>query len=115
MLDPLLQMCSLSASRLNPCDMATYLINCLYAMHSTLALYEFTDQRLEMLAAQIAAHQDTLVNEQASYVLSMVSLIQVYSITQQHKPHEVCTSQPDHLLSMVFSCIRNKELYDVII
>ncbi|XP_071798111.1 conserved oligomeric Golgi complex subunit 6-like isoform X2 [Asterias amurensis] len=88
MLEPLLQMCSLSASRLNPCDMATYLINCLYAMHSTLALYEFTDQRLEMLDAQIAAHQDTLVNEQASYVLSMVSLIQVYSITQQHKPQE---------------------------
>ena len=53
MLEHLLQMCSLSASRLNPCDMATYLINCLYAMHSTLALYEFTDQRLEMLDAQV--------------------------------------------------------------
>ncbi|XP_038050783.1 conserved oligomeric Golgi complex subunit 6-like isoform X2 [Patiria miniata] len=87
-LDPLLQMCSLSASRLNPCDMAAYMINCLYAMQSCLALYEFTDQRLEMIAAQISAHQDTLVNEQASYVLSTVSLIQVYSIAQQHKPSE---------------------------
>ncbi|XP_022097999.1 conserved oligomeric Golgi complex subunit 6-like [Acanthaster planci] len=88
MMDPLLQMCSLSASRLNPCDMAAYMINCLYAMQSCLVLYEFTDQRLEMLAAQIAAHQDTLVNEQAAYVLSKVSLIQVYSIAQQHKLSE---------------------------
>ncbi len=52
-LDPLLQMCSLSASRLNPADMAAYMMNCLYAMQSTLALYEFTDQRLEMLQAQV--------------------------------------------------------------
>ena len=52
-MDPLLQMCSLSASRLNPSDMAAYMVNCLYAMQSTLALYEFTDQRLEMLHAQV--------------------------------------------------------------
>ena len=53
MVEPLLQMCSVSASRLNPVDMATYMINCLHLIQTTLALYEFTDQRLEMLQAQV--------------------------------------------------------------
>ncbi|XP_030837791.1 conserved oligomeric Golgi complex subunit 6 [Strongylocentrotus purpuratus] len=83
-LDPLLQMCSLSASKLNPSDMAAYMINCLYAMQTTLSLYEYTDQRLEMLEAQVDAHVDTLVNEQASFVLTRVGLLQIYSIAQQH-------------------------------
>lgn len=51
--EPLLQMCSVSASRLNSTDMATYMINCIHLIQSTLALYEFTDQRLEMLQAQV--------------------------------------------------------------
>ncbi|XP_063967287.1 conserved oligomeric Golgi complex subunit 6-like [Lytechinus pictus] len=87
-LDPLLQMCSLSASKLNPSDMAAYMINCLYAMQTTLSLYEYTDQRLEMLEAQVDAHVDTLVNEQASFVLTRVGLIQIYSIAQQHVTSE---------------------------
>ena len=52
-LDPLLQMCTVSASRLNTIDMAAYLINCIYLMQTTIALYEFTDTRQEMLQAQV--------------------------------------------------------------
>ena len=52
--DPLLQMCSVSASRLNSIDMAAYMLNCIYLMQTTLALYEFTDTRLEMLQAQVS-------------------------------------------------------------
>ena len=51
--EPLLQMTSVSASRLNPIDMATYMINSIHLIQSTLALFEFTDQRLEMLQAQV--------------------------------------------------------------
>ena len=54
MVDPLVQMSSVSASHLQPVDMATYMVNCLYLISSTLALYEFTDQRLEMLQAQVS-------------------------------------------------------------
>ena len=53
MVDPLLQMCSVSASRLTTVDMATYLVNCFYLTQTTLSLYEYTDQRLEMLKAQV--------------------------------------------------------------
>ena len=54
MMDPLIQMCSVSASHLSTVDMATYMVNCIYLIQSTLALYEFTDQRLEMLQAQVS-------------------------------------------------------------
>ncbi|KAE8627234.1 hypothetical protein XENTR_v10006915 [Xenopus tropicalis] len=87
-LDPLLQMCTVSASNLGTADMATYMVNCLYMMKTTLALFEFTDKRLEMLQFQIEAHLDTLVNEQASYVLTRAGLSQIYSCVQQHKPEQ---------------------------
>ncbi|ELU12375.1 hypothetical protein CAPTEDRAFT_181210, partial [Capitella teleta] len=84
-IDPLIQMCSVSASRLPTVDMATYMINCLYQIQNTLALYEYTDQRLEMLNAQIDAHVDTLVSEQASFILTRTGLSHAYGIVQQHQ------------------------------
>ncbi|KAJ8256677.1 hypothetical protein COCON_G00188290 [Conger conger] len=83
-LDPLLQLCTVSASNLGTADMATYMVNSLYMMKTTLALFEFTDKRLEMLEFQIEAHLDTLINEQASYVLTRAGLSYSYSCVQQH-------------------------------
>ncbi|NXD70422.1 COG6 protein, partial [Eolophus roseicapillus] len=88
-LDPLLQMCTVSASNLGTADMATFMVNSLYMMRTTLALFEFTDKRLEMLQFQIEAHLDTLINEQASYVLTRAGLSYIYNSVQQHKPEQV--------------------------
>ncbi|KAK1168128.1 hypothetical protein AOXY_G11001 [Acipenser oxyrinchus oxyrinchus] len=87
-LDPLLQLCTVSASNLGTVDMATYMVNSLYMMKTTLALFEFTDKRLEMLEFQIEAHLDTLINDQASYVLTRSGLSYIYSCVQQHKPEQ---------------------------
>ncbi|XP_008947183.1 PREDICTED: conserved oligomeric Golgi complex subunit 6-like, partial [Merops nubicus] len=87
-LDPLLQMCTMSASNLGTADMATFMVNSLYMMKTTLALFEFTDKRLEMLQFQIEAHLDTLINEQASYVLTRAGLSYIYNSVQQHKPEQ---------------------------
>ncbi|XP_066495680.1 conserved oligomeric Golgi complex subunit 6 isoform X2 [Tiliqua scincoides] len=87
-LDPLLQMCTVSASNLGSADMATFMVNSLHMMKTTLALFEFTDKRLEMLQYQIEAHLDTLINEQASYVLTRVGLSSIYNIVQQHKAEQ---------------------------
>ncbi|KAH0621916.1 hypothetical protein JD844_023662 [Phrynosoma platyrhinos] len=87
-LDPLLQMCTVSASNLGSADMATFMVNSLHMMKTTLALFEFTDKRLEMLQYQIEAHLDTLINEQASYVLTRVGLSSIYNVVQQHKPEQ---------------------------
>ncbi|XP_040399158.1 conserved oligomeric Golgi complex subunit 6 isoform X2 [Cygnus olor] len=101
-LDPLLQMCTMSASNLGTADMATFMVNSLYMMKTTLALFEFTDKRLEMLQFQIEAHLDTLINEQASYVLTRAGLSYIYNSVQQHKPEQAqfdrYLSAPDSLL-----------------
>jgi hypothetical protein len=47
-------MCSLSAINLPTADMAVYMINCIYTMHSMLSLYEYTDTKLEKLEAQVS-------------------------------------------------------------
>uniref|UniRef100_A0AAX7VA39 Conserved oligomeric Golgi complex subunit 6 n=1 Tax=Astatotilapia calliptera TaxID=8154 RepID=A0AAX7VA39_ASTCA len=87
-LDPLLQLCTVSASNLGTADMATYMVNSLYVMKTTLALFEFTDKRLEMLEFQIEAHLDTLINEQASYVLTRAGLSYIYNCVQQHSAEQ---------------------------
>lgn len=46
-------MCTVSASNLGTADMATFMVNSLYMMKTTLALFEFTDRRLEMLQFQV--------------------------------------------------------------
>jgi hypothetical protein len=82
--EPMLQMCSLSAINLSQSDMAAYMINCIYTMHSMLSLYEYTDKKLEKLEAQIEAHLDTLVNEQAYFILAKTDLLDAYKIIQNH-------------------------------
>ncbi|XP_057694452.1 conserved oligomeric Golgi complex subunit 6 [Corythoichthys intestinalis] len=92
-LDPLLQLCTVSASNLGTADMATYMVNSLYVMKTTLSLFEFTDKRLEMLEFQIEAHLDTLINEQASYVLTRAGLGYIYNCVQQHAADQGLLSQ----------------------
>lgn len=85
LIDPLLQMCAMSASQLPAADMAAFMINCLHSMKYVLALYEFTEERIEMLSAQIDAHLDTLVNEQAAGILTHSGIAGVYSEVQRAK------------------------------
>ena len=78
--DPLLHYCSESATKLTAPNMATYLINCIYTLHSTLSLYEFTEQWLEKLTAQQQAHIDTLADHQASTFLVAAGLAELYTL-----------------------------------
>jgi len=56
-------MCTVSASNLGTADMATFMVNSLYMMKTTLALFEFTDRRLEMLQFQVSsARVDPLIS-----------------------------------------------------
>lgn len=52
-LDPLLTTLVLTSTHLNPIDLAVYMLNCLHNIISMLSLYEYTDERLEMLQAQV--------------------------------------------------------------
>ncbi|CAD5114959.1 DgyrCDS3991 [Dimorphilus gyrociliatus] len=83
-IEPLVKMCSVSASNLKSTDMATYMLNNLHLMHTTLTLFEFTDNKLEMLKALMEAHVDTLISEQAAIVLTRTNLVEFYQKVQQH-------------------------------
>ncbi|XP_060599820.1 conserved oligomeric Golgi complex subunit 6-like isoform X2 [Ruditapes philippinarum] len=107
-LDPVLQMCSVSASRLNTVDMAAYMVNCIYLMQTTIALYEFTDTRQEMLQAQIDAQIDTMVSEQAAFILNRVDLAHIYGSIQQHQPKQGPLSSLQGLDAITVKSAMNK-------
>lgn len=81
-LDPLLQSVTESASHLPTVDMAVYMLNALYQMQTTLAMYEYMDQRMERLQAQSDAQIDTLTSEQASSLVANLNLGPIYTILQ---------------------------------
>ncbi|XP_014218909.1 conserved oligomeric Golgi complex subunit 6 [Copidosoma floridanum] len=81
-IDPLLQEVNETASRLPTVDMAVYLLNCIHQIHSTLALYEYMDHRLERLQAQSDAQIDTLTSEQAGSLVANLNLGPIYNILQ---------------------------------
>lgn len=88
MLEPLLQMCHMSASKLAPVDMAVYLTNCLHLTHTSLTVFEFSDQQLEMLQAQMEAHLDTLVSEQTSQIVGQLGFGTIYKTLQAYQPKQ---------------------------
>lgn len=84
-IDPLLQEVNETASRLPTVDMAVYLLNCMHQIQSTLALYEYMDERLERLQAQSDAQIDTLTSEQASSLVANLNLGPMYTILQGYQ------------------------------
>ncbi|XP_064457671.1 conserved oligomeric Golgi complex subunit 6-like [Ornithodoros turicata] len=89
--DPALQMCHLSASKLSPADMAVYLANCVHLVYTTITLFEFTEPKLEMLQAQMDAHLDTLVSEQSSFLISNLGMSTLYRVLQENHPGALST------------------------
>ena len=81
-LEPMIQYCHESASALHAVDMAVYMTNCLYLIHTTVSLYEFTEIALEKLDAQMQAHMDMLVDQQASHFLVVTGLVDCYKMSQ---------------------------------
>ncbi|KRZ86218.1 Conserved oligomeric Golgi complex subunit 6, partial [Trichinella sp. T8] len=77
-IDPMLQTLTMYSTDLSPVDFATYMLNCISAVHSAVTMYEFSDQRLEMLQAQIEVHLGNVVNEMANYILNKVGLTEAY-------------------------------------
>jgi hypothetical protein len=88
-IDPLLQMCSLSAAKLGVVEMAVYLVNCVSAIRTTLAVFAFTDEKIEMLEGQIDANTDTLIGEQATYILLRTDLLDAYRIVEKQQQNQI--------------------------
>lgn len=82
-LDPLLQAINETACHLSSTDMSVYMLNCMYHIQCTLALYTIMDEYNERLQAQSEAQIDTLTSEQASYLVANLNLGPIYTILQE--------------------------------
>ena len=60
-------------------DMSVYMMNSLHKAKSVLSIYEFTDEKIEMLTGQIDAHLDTIINEQVIAFLNSTDLMFAYN------------------------------------
>jgi hypothetical protein len=82
-LDPFLMALQESVAGSPPADAAAYMVNCLHLLHSTLSLYNFTDDKVAALKAQMDANVEVLTNEQASFLVQRLGLGQIYMTLQQ--------------------------------
>lgn len=74
-LEPLVKTCTLSATFLdNEPDMAVFMVNCLGLIQNSLAGFSFSSAKAEELQGQIDAHMETLVTEEARYILQTCKL-----------------------------------------
>ncbi|CAD5228873.1 unnamed protein product [Bursaphelenchus okinawaensis] len=88
-LDPLNQSIQLVCSNMhNPLDVAVYMLNCLNAIRTVIIMYQYTDNKLEMIKAQIEANEDVLVSEQASTVFIKCSMLDIYTKCVAHQQNQ---------------------------
>ena len=77
-LDPLLQHCRESVSKLGRLEGMTYLVNCLHTIHNTVALYDFTESHLEVLDSQMQGNMDSIATELSLQLMEMAGIAQFY-------------------------------------
>lgn len=82
-LDPLLHAINETACYFSSTDSSVYMLNCIYHIQCTLSLYTIMDEYNERLQAQSEAQIDTLTSEQASYLVIILNLGQIYTILQE--------------------------------
>merc|ERR1719219_539928 len=73
--DPLTHQLHQTAATLPSQDGAVFLINNLHQLRTTLSLYQTTETRLQELSTQIDASLATLSQDQATHLLSSLSLL----------------------------------------
>lgn len=104
-IDPLIQYCLDAVSTFGRLDRAVYMINCLYVIHSTVSLYEFTERQLDSLESQLQSYMKTVVSEQANHMLGAVGWMEFCTalhhskLTEEH--FSSLASSTDRLTSLI--------------
>lgn len=94
-IDPLLQQINETASHLSTnTDMAVFILNCIYEIQNSLAIFEYMDERIERLQASSEAQLDTLTSEQANSLVANLNLTQLYTVLKSGSKFDV------HLLKL---------------
>uniref|UniRef100_A0A1I8HLE4 Conserved oligomeric Golgi complex subunit 6 n=1 Tax=Macrostomum lignano TaxID=282301 RepID=A0A1I8HLE4_9PLAT len=84
-IDPLLKLCTVTATRLSPLELAIFMANSLHSLQTGLAAYEFTETHIERLQAQLEPQLDALVAEQLSHILVSLRMLELYQTVEQHQ------------------------------
>ncbi|VDO99179.1 unnamed protein product [Soboliphyme baturini] len=82
-IEPLLSALSISSTHLTVVSLAVYMLNSIYPLRSVLCLYEYTDDKLEMLQAKMETHVSVIAEEQTNYILQCTGLIKLYEVLRQ--------------------------------
>uniref|UniRef100_A0A1I8GIW2 Conserved oligomeric Golgi complex subunit 6 n=1 Tax=Macrostomum lignano TaxID=282301 RepID=A0A1I8GIW2_9PLAT len=87
-IDPLLKLCTVTATRLSPLELAIFMANSLHSLQTGLAAYEFTETHIERLQAQLEPQLDALVAEQLSHILVSLRMLELYQTVEQHQQQQ---------------------------
>ncbi len=82
-IEPLIQSCIISASKLTAIEMAVFLFNCLFTIQCTLNDYEYTDQFKDVIRIQMDSHIETLINEQLSHIITFLGMSSLHNAVSQ--------------------------------
>lgn len=90
-IDPLLQHINETASHLSTTtDMSVFILNCVYVIQNSLALFEYMDQRMERLQARLNTH----TSEQKNSLAANLNFTQLYTVLKSGSKFDV------HLLKL---------------
>ena len=84
-IDPLLNAINVTAVDYPTTDQDVYLLNSLYQIHLTLALFKFNDARLASLESDMQLHLDTLSSEQTSSLIANLGIQPICTMLAQAK------------------------------
>jgi len=93
-LDPMVQMCTISASSLPPIRMAVYTLNCIYRIYTILSVYDNTEHWTDSLSQQSSSYIDTLVAEQARALLIKSGLRSAITLMQTWETEDTAARAP---------------------
>ena len=82
-IDPLIRSCVISASKLDPIEMAIFLLNSFDGIYSVICNYEYTYKYKEILQSQMDSHIETLISEQVSHIIAFLGLSSLYNAVIQ--------------------------------
>lgn len=81
-LDPLIQACTISATKLDRSDMALFMVNCLHVIQSSISKFNFTKGKVDSLSDQIKAHMHTFIEDQNANILRKFEIGNKLSLMQ---------------------------------
>ncbi|KAI7873950.1 oligomeric Golgi complex subunit 6 [Mucor mucedo] len=94
-IEPLLNTCELSVSRMNKIDQDIYMVNCLYHINNVMVPYSFTKQKRENVTARMNDLLSEMASEEYQQLLKQAGLTQITEAISTKDPKTPLSSLPN--------------------